>query len=81
MCSLVLPYMFNPDQANIDSSTNFIFAGCPFALIFLFYFLLPETAGQSYEEVGELFKAEISARKWKKYVTQEKIESEKVFQE
>lgn len=81
MWSFVLPYMFNPDQANMGSSINFIFAGCAFALIFFFYFFLPETAGRSYEEVDELFKAEIPARKWKKYVTQEKIESEEVFRE
>lgn len=81
MWSFVLPYMFNPDQADMGSSINFIFAGCSFASVLIFFFYLPETAGRSFEEVDELFKAGVPARKWKSYTTREEIESDQVFRE
>lgn len=81
MWSFVLPYMFNPDQADMGSSINFIFAGCSFVSIIFFYFFLPETAGRSFEEVDEMFKAKVPARNWKNYETQEKLESILAFNE
>jgi len=81
MWSFVLPYMFNPDQANMGSNINFIFAGCSFAAVFIFYFFLPETAGRSFEEVDEMYKERVPPRQWRKYVTREKIESEEVVHE
>lgn len=63
----VLPFMFNPDQANMGSKINFIFTGCTFASIFLFYYCLPETAGRSFAEIDELYKRDVPARKWKGY--------------
>lgn len=67
MWLFVLPYMFNPDEANMGSKINFIYgAACLLSLSF-FYFYLPETNGRSYEEIDEMFKRNIPARQWKGY--------------
>ena len=81
MWSFVLPYMFNVDQADMGSKINFIFAGCCFFSLYFFYFYLPETANRSYEEVDEMFKANVPARKWRSYVTSERTEAESVYAE
>lgn len=81
MWAFVLPYMFNPDQANMGSYINFIFAGCCAISLFFFYFYLPETAGRSYEEVDEMFKDFVPARQWKNHVTEERTDANDVFKE
>ena len=69
MWSFVLPYMVNPDQLNMGGTINFIFAGCCVAALVFFYLYLPETAGRSYDEIDEIYKAGIPPRKWKEYKT------------
>lgn len=81
MWAFVLPYMFNPDEANMGSKINFIFAGCCFVSVYFFYMYLPETYGRSYEEVDEMFKAQIPARSWASYVTKESVDADDVFHE
>ncbi|KAG7710813.1 hypothetical protein KL950_000779 [Ogataea haglerorum] len=81
MWSFVLPYMFNANEANMGSKINFIFTGCSFLSIFVFYFYLPETAGRSFEEIDEMFALKIPARKWKHWQTRKQEESEKYLSE
>ncbi|CDK24449.1 unnamed protein product [Kuraishia capsulata CBS 1993] len=79
MWSFCLPYMFNADQANMGSKINFIFTGMSFLSIFVFYFIQPETAGRSFEEIDELFANNVSPRKWKSYKTQKQQQSDKFY--
>jgi hypothetical protein len=62
--SFTIPYLFNPDQANIGGKIMLIFFG--FMLVgFTFVFLrLPEMQGRTYEEMDELFALGISPRKF-----------------
>lgn len=76
MWSFVLPYMFNPDQANMGSKINFIFTACLFISVFVFWVWLPESANRSFEEIDEMFNNNIPARKWKTYVSKVSAESE-----
>ncbi|KAH6709148.1 hypothetical protein BKA61DRAFT_678051 [Leptodontidium sp. MPI-SDFR-AT-0119] len=55
--SLVLPYLFNPDKANLGAKIAFIFGD-------------PETAGWSYEELDELYMKRVPARSFKTFVTE-----------
>ncbi|KAH6670278.1 general substrate transporter [Plectosphaerella plurivora] len=70
MWSFVAPYLFNPDYANLKAKIGFIFGA--FMLIFavLAYFFVPETRMRSYEELDELFRKGVSAREFRKYVTE-----------
>lgn len=73
MWSFVMPYIFNPDQANLGAKSCFIFAGLAvFCLIYL-WFCQPETAGRTYEEMDEMFIKGVPARKFKKYVTEAEV--------
>ncbi|KAK9311248.1 general substrate transporter [Lipomyces starkeyi] len=69
MWSFVLPYLFNPDRANLGAKVAFIFGGLALLSIVFLWFYLPETAGRSYEELDELFMKRIAARNFKDYKT------------
>ncbi|KAG7879532.1 hypothetical protein KL905_003073 [Ogataea polymorpha] len=81
MWQFVLPYMFNANEANMGSKINFIFTGCSFLSIFVFYFYLPETAGRSFEEIDEMFALKIPARQWKHWQTKKQEESDRYLKE
>ncbi|KAK2056392.1 alpha glucoside transporter [Colletotrichum caudatum] len=69
MWQFVIPYMLNPDKANLGAKLAFVFGGlCFFSLLYLWYFQ-PETSGRSYEELDEMFTKGVPARKSKKYKT------------
>ncbi|CAI7597645.1 unnamed protein product [Penicillium manginii] len=69
MWSFVLPYLFNPDEANLGAKVSFIFGGlCVICLVYL-WFWQPETAGRTYGELDEMFMKKVPARKFKAYRT------------
>ena len=67
MWSFVLPYVFNPNEANLGAKTAFIFGGLSFLSLIYLWFYQPETSGRSYEELDEMFAKRIPARKFKSY--------------
>jgi hypothetical protein len=67
MWQFTIPYMFNPDQANLGAKIAFIFgAACVLCIVYLFFYQ-PETAGRSYQELDEMFTKGVPARKFKSY--------------
>jgi len=46
--------MINPDAGDLGAKVGFVFAGLGVPLCILFYFLMPETRGLSFEEVSHL---------------------------
>ncbi|KAM0421338.1 hypothetical protein ACHAPT_010869 [Fusarium lateritium] len=81
MWAFVLPYIFNPDQANLGAKTAFIFAGISVFCMVYIWFYQPETAGLSYEELDELFMKGIPARKFKSYKTEARGQGERAQHE
>lgn len=70
MWQFVIPYLFNPDYANLGAKIAFIFFGlCFICLAYLWHFQ-PETAGRTYEELDEMFMKGVPARQFKTYVTE-----------
>lgn len=67
MWQFVLPYMFNPDKANLGGKVAFIFGGPSFLCLLYLWFFQPETAGRTYEELDEMFAKGVPARKFKTY--------------
>ncbi|KAI1848052.1 hypothetical protein JX266_006165 [Neoarthrinium moseri] len=66
----VLPYLFNPDYANLGAKVAFIFGGLAvFSLVYLFIYQ-PETAGRSYQELDEMFTKKVPARQFKSFRTE-----------
>lgn len=78
MWAFTLPYIFNPDEANLGGKVGFIFGGlCVPCIAFLFWFQ-PETKGRSYEELDEMFMKRIPARQFGGYVTDVQVQSQNV---
>ncbi|TEA12420.1 Maltose permease MAL31 [Colletotrichum sidae] len=69
MWQFVIPFMFNPDRANLGAKIAFVFGGlCLLSLAYLWHFQ-PETGGRSYQELDEMFAKGVPARKFKTYKT------------
>lgn len=76
MWQWVIPYMFNPDQADMGATIAFVFGGlCVFCLVYL-WFCQPETGGRSYQELDEMFAKGVPARKFKGYKTDVQMQNE-----
>lgn len=67
--SFVLPYLFNPDKANLGGKLGFIFGGLCFPCIAFIWWYQPETRHRSYEELDEMFMKRVPARHFKSYKT------------
>jgi len=68
MLAFVIPYIFNPDQANLGAKTAFIFGGCGVICTVYLWFFHPETSGRTFEELDEMFIKRVPLRKFGKYV-------------
>lgn len=65
--TVAIPYMINPDQANMQGKLGFFFGGLA-ALCFVWaYYRVPETMGRTYEELDLMFDQQLSARAFKQY--------------
>ena len=70
MWAFVLPYLFNPDKANLGAKVTYIFGGLSvFSLVYL-WFYQPETAHRSFRDLDEMFEKRVSAKNFKKHQTE-----------
>ena len=76
MWSFVLPYLFNPNEANLQAKTTFIFGGFSIISLVYLWFYQPETSGRSYEELDEMFMKRISARAFKSHRPEAEVQGE-----
>ncbi|OGM39568.1 hypothetical protein ABOM_011784 [Aspergillus bombycis] len=80
MWAFVIPFVFNPDKANLGAKTAFIFGGISVFCILYVWVYQPETAGRTYAELDEMFMKGVPARKFKTYRTDIEIQGEAVLQ-
>jgi SP family general alpha glucoside:H+ symporter-like MFS transporter len=64
MWSFTLPYLFNPDKLNLGGRLGFVFGGLSVVCLIYRRFCLPETRGRTYEELDDMFRERISARRF-----------------
>lgn len=69
MWSFLLPYIFNPDKANLGGKTMFIFFAFSFVLVILLVLFQTETMGRSFDEIDELYASGIPMRRFASYKT------------
>lgn len=67
MWGFVLPYLFNPNKANLGAKVAFIFGGLSVLCLIYLWFCQPETTGLSYEELDEMFINRVPTRKFQQY--------------
>ncbi|KAK1758152.1 maltose permease MAL31-like protein 8 [Echria macrotheca] len=66
--TVAIPYLINPDQANLQGKLGFFFGGLA-ALCFVWaYFRLPETKGRTFEELDIMFERKVPTRGFRDYV-------------
>src|ERR1700761_7761339 len=63
MWGFVLPYLFNPDKANLGAKVTFIFGALSVLSIVYLFLYQPETAGLSYERLDEVFIGGVKTRR------------------
>lgn len=66
--TVAIPYMINPDQANMQGKLGFFFGGLGLLCYIWAYLRIPETMGRTYEELDLLFDKNVPARQFKNYV-------------
>ncbi|KAK8086635.1 sugar porter family MFS transporter [Apiospora phragmitis] len=65
--TVAIPYMINPDEANMQGKLGFFFGGLAALCYVWAFFRVPETAGRTYEELDILFAQKVPARKFKSH--------------
>jgi MFS transporter, SP family, general alpha glucoside:H+ symporter len=64
--NVVLPYLFNSDEANLGGNIGWIFFGMGLIMFVLVFFYVPETKGRSFDELDRMFERRIPARAFAK---------------
>jgi len=65
--TVAIPYMINPDQANMRGKLGFFFGGLSCISLVWAFFRIPETKGRTYEELDIMFERGVKTREFKKY--------------
>jgi len=65
--NVVIPYLYNTDEADLGGKIGWIFAGMGVIALVVIYFEIPETKGRSFEELDEMFNEKISTRAFRSY--------------
>ncbi|RFU81642.1 maltose permease [Trichoderma arundinaceum] len=61
--NFVIPYLVNPDEANLKGKVGFIFGGLALIATTWSYFYVPELKGRTFDEIDRMFQAKVPPRK------------------
>jgi hypothetical protein len=70
MWAFLMPYIFNPNKANLQARTTFIFGGLSVICWTYLYLYHPETKGRSYQELDEMFSKRVPTKEFRTYITE-----------
>ncbi|KAH2669457.1 hypothetical protein KXV92_000974 [Aspergillus fumigatus] len=63
--NFITPYMYNVDSGNLGAKTGFVYAGLTVAVAVISWFLVPETAGLSVEDIDRAYEMGTAPRHFK----------------
>ncbi|KAH7378489.1 maltose permease [Phaeosphaeria sp. MPI-PUGE-AT-0046c] len=66
--TVAIPYLINPDEANLGGKLGFFFGGLSIPCLVWWYFRVPEMKGRTYEELDIMFERNVPTRAFKDYV-------------
>ncbi len=70
---VVLPYLFNEDEANLGGKIGFVFFGQALLFMAAVWFAVPNTNGRTYEELDQMFESRVHTRKFSSWKADEEI--------
>ncbi|EHK39945.1 hypothetical protein TRIATDRAFT_42157 [Trichoderma atroviride IMI 206040] len=65
--NFAIPYMVNPDEANLKGKVGFIFGGLALIATAWSWFFVPELKGRTFDEIDRMFQAKVPPRKMGSY--------------
>jgi len=71
IANIVIPYLVNPDEANLGGKVGFIFGGLGAIGTVWSWFFIPETKNRTVDELDVLFERHVPARKFATYELEE----------
>ncbi len=69
--NVVIPYMVNPDQADLKGKVGFVFGGLGAIATVWAFFYVPELKGKTFSEIDHLFVMKVEPRKMGAYAPEE----------
>lgn len=66
--TVAIPYLINPDQANLKGKLGFFFGGLSVPCMIWCYFRVPEMKGRTYEELDIMYERNVPTREFGTYV-------------
>lgn len=65
--TVAIPYLINPDEANLGGKLGFFFGGLSIPCLIWWFFRVPEMKGRTYEELDIMFELGVKTRQFKGY--------------
>jgi hypothetical protein len=66
--NVVVPYLVNPDKANLKGKVGFIFGGLSAMATLWSFFYIPELKGRTFDEIDHMFQNKIKPRQMRSYI-------------
>lgn len=66
--NIVVPYLVNPDKANLKGKVGFIFGGLSAMATFWSFIYIPELKGRTFDEIDYMFQNKVNPRKMGSYM-------------
>ena len=60
-----MPYLYNPDAANLGSKTAFVYFGLAGIGAVVAFLIIPEMKGRSANDIDKMFNLELPTRKFR----------------
>jgi hypothetical protein len=67
LMNVVVPYLVNPDEADLKGKVGFIFGGLSTMATIWSYFYVPELKGRTFDEIDYMFQSRVDPRKMGSY--------------
>ncbi len=65
--TVAIPYLINPDEADLGGKLGFFFGGLSVPCLIWWYLRVPEMKGRTYEEIDIMFERQVKTRLFKGY--------------
>ncbi|KAL1592140.1 hypothetical protein SLS59_009908 [Nothophoma quercina] len=68
--TVAIPYLINPDEANLGGKLGFFFGGLSVPCLVWWFLRVPEMKGRTYEELDIMFERNVKTRQFRNYQIQ-----------